>query len=187
MLCQFLKYVVLFFVAAVSFNSYKSYYMRLTSPISNYHPQIVDSRLPGTAKNYRFTVAKICLTNIPSRPALINGYIGALQALKAKHTWTPIINWNIWNDAENTLKVRLYLRPAIISRSGFMRFLSNITCFFTAIKNLTADKEEIIKWLINKYCAGRQTAGENYYQFLIASKRCNTAIKCEFKQHLTVL
>jgi hypothetical protein len=129
------------------------------------------------------------LGNIKNRSSLINGYMGTLQALKAKHTWNPYFKIKYLNDAEKTFKSAITGDPSNIE-IRFMRFSveHNVPGFLGYTKNLVADRTEIIKQIDRKHYASADAAlVKTIITFLIDSKRCTPAEHSILTQHLASL
>lgn len=126
---------------------------------------------------------------IKNRTGLVNGYIGTLQALKAKHTWNPYFKIKYLNDAERTFKGAVTRDPANIE-IRFMRFSveHNVPGFLGYTKNLVADRTEIIKQIDRKHYSSADTAlVKTIITFLIDSKRCTPTENRNLSQHLATL
>ena len=129
------------------------------------------------------------LGNIKDRSSLINGYMGTLQALKAKHTWNPYYKIKYLNDAEKTFKNAVTGDPSNIE-IRFMRFSveHNVPGFLGYTKNLVTDRTEIIKQIERKHYASADVAlVKTIITFLIDSKRCTPAEHSILTQHLASL
>lgn len=129
------------------------------------------------------------LGNIKNRTSLINGYMGTLQALKAKHTWNPYYKVKYLNDAEKTFKNAVTGDPSNIE-IRFMRFSveHNVPGFLGYTKNLVADRTEIIKQIEHKHYSSADVAlVKTIITFLIDSKRCTPAEHTILTQHLASL
>lgn len=129
------------------------------------------------------------LDGLKNRTSLISGYIGTLQALKAKHTWNPYFKIKYLNDAEKTYKAAVTGDPSNIE-IRFMRFSveHNVPGFLGYTKNLVADRTEIIKQIDRKhYSSADAVLVKTIITFLIDSKRCTTAEHENLKQHLASL
>jgi hypothetical protein len=129
------------------------------------------------------------LGNIKNRSSLINGYMGTLQALKAKHTWNPYYKIKYLNDAEKTFKIAVTGDPTNIE-IRFMRFSveHNVPGFLGYTKNLVADRIEIIKQIERAHYASADAAlVKTIITFLIDSKRCTPAEQQTLTQHLASL
>jgi hypothetical protein len=126
---------------------------------------------------------------VKDRSALLNGYIGTLQALKAKHAWNPYFKIKHLNDSKSTFEAAVKRDPHNIE-IRFMRFSieHNVPGFLGFNKNLVADKEEIIKQVDKKYYAqADKQLVKTIITFLIESKRCTPAESTSLKQHLAAL
>ncbi|MDB5128754.1 hypothetical protein [Mucilaginibacter sp.] len=129
------------------------------------------------------------LSAIKNRPALINGYIATLEALKAKHTWNPYYKIKYLNNAEKTFKSAVTGDPHNIE-IRFMRFSveHNVPGFLGYTKNLIADREEIITQLDRKHYSSADAAlVKTIITFLLDSKRCTPAEQSKLSQHLASL
>nr|WP_157536179.1 hypothetical protein [Mucilaginibacter sp. L294] len=129
------------------------------------------------------------LGSIKNRTALVTGYIGTLQALKAKHTWNPYYKIKYLNDAEKTFKNAVTNDPSNIE-IRFMRFSveHNVPGFLGYTKNLEADRTEIIKQISrNHYASADAALVKTIITFLIDSKRCTSAEHNALTQHLASL
>ncbi|NCD71371.1 hypothetical protein [Mucilaginibacter agri] len=113
----------------------------------------------------------------PQRTGVINAYRGALEALKAKHAWNPYYKIKYLNDAEDTFKQAVTQDPHNIE-IRFMRFSveHNVPGFLGYTKNLTADKEEMIRQVESKnYGTADQPLVIALIKFMLASKQCTSA------------
>ena len=126
---------------------------------------------------------------LKNRSALLNGYMGALQALKAKHAWNPYFKIKHLNDSKSTFEAAVKRDPHNIE-IRFMRFSieHNVPGFLGFNKNLVADREEIIKQVDKKfYAQADKPLVKAIILFLIESKRCTPAESTNLKQHLAAL
>jgi helix-turn-helix protein len=129
------------------------------------------------------------LGSIKNRTSLINGYMGTLQALKAKHTWNPYYKIKYLNNAEKTFKNAVTGDPSNIE-IRFMRFSveHNVPGFLGYTKNLVDDRTEIIKQIGRKHYSSADAAlVKTIITFLIDSKRCTPAEHSALTQHLASL
>jgi hypothetical protein len=129
------------------------------------------------------------LVAIKKPTGLITGYLGTLQALKAKHTWNPYYKVKYLNDAEKSFKHALTGDPTNIE-IRFMRFSveHNVPGFLGYTKNLAADRTEIIKQIQRQHYASADAAlVKTIINFLIDSKRCTPAEHSILTQHLASL
>lgn len=120
---------------------------------------------------------------------LITGYIGTLEALKAKHAWNPYFKIKYLNDAEKSFKGAVTTDPFNIE-IRFMRFSveHNVPGFLGYNKNLVADRTEIIKQLDRRHYSSADIAlVKTIINFLIDSKRCTPAEHANLTQHLASL
>ncbi len=129
------------------------------------------------------------LSALKNRPAIINGYIGTLEALKAKHAWNPYYKIKHLNNSEKTFKGAVAADPHNIE-IRFMRFSieHNVPKFLGYTKNLVDDKLEMIKQIDAKYYASADNKlVKTIIRFLLDSKRCTTAEQKNLTQHLAAL
>ncbi|MFD0795006.1 hypothetical protein ACFQZX_15395 [Mucilaginibacter litoreus] len=129
------------------------------------------------------------LTSIKDRHPLINGYIGTLQALKAKHAWNPYYKIKHLNDSEKTFKEAVSHDPHNIE-IRFMRFSieHNVPGFLGFNKNLVTDRQEMVRQIENKnYSSADKALVKTIIDFLIESKRCTPAENNMLKQTLSAL
>jgi hypothetical protein len=124
-----------------------------------------------------------------NRTSLINGYMAALEALKAKHTWNPYFKVKYLSDAEKSFKNAVANDPHNIE-IRFMRFSveHNVPGFLGYNKNLDADRVEMIRQLDKKnYALADDSLVKTIITFLIDSKRCSPAEQHNLNQHLAAL
>ncbi len=129
------------------------------------------------------------LENMKERSALLNGYIGTLEALKAKHAWNPYFKVKYLNSSEKTF-VKAVTRDPHNIEIRFMRFSieHNVPGFLGYNKNLTSDRIEIIKQLDKQYYAqADKPLVKTIISFLIASERCTPTESTDLKKHLAAL
>jgi hypothetical protein len=114
------------------------------------------------------------LESIPSKSALLLGYQGTLQALKAKHAWNP------YNKVKYVSKSLKTMQQAINQDEEnmeirFMRFsIEYYTPSFLGFsKNLDKDQKEIVKHYQNNNFGQTDAALiKNIAKFMIDTKRC---------------
>lgn len=129
------------------------------------------------------------LTAIKNRPALIDGYIGTLEALKAKHAWNPYYKIKYLNDCEKTFTGAVTADPHNIE-IRFMRFSieHNVPKFLGYTKNLTDDREEMVKQIDAKnYSSADKALLKTIIKFILDSKRCTAEEQKGLNQHLAAL
>jgi hypothetical protein len=157
-----------------------------------YEPNLhVIRKLLITALNSKKTTDSLYnnLNAVKNKSALINGYMGTLQALKAKHAWNPYFKIKHLNDCQKTFTDAVQRDPHNIE-IRFMRFSieHNVPGFLGFNKNLTADREEIIKQVDNKHYAQADKAlVKTIITFLLNSQRCTPAENTDLKKHLAAL
>jgi hypothetical protein len=126
---------------------------------------------------------------LKNRSSLINGYMGTLQALKAKHAWNPYFKIKYLNDSEKTFKGAVTNDPHNIE-IRFMRFSieHNVPKFLGYTKNLETDRLEMIKQIDSKnYASADKQLVKTIINFLIESKRCTPAEHKNLTRHLAAL
>jgi hypothetical protein len=129
------------------------------------------------------------LGEIKERSALINAYMGTLEALKAKHAWNPYNKFKYLNDCEKTFKSAVTADPHNIE-IRFMRFSieHNVPKFLGYTKNLVADRLEMVKQIDAKYYASADKAlVKTIIKFMLESKRCTADEQKRLHQHLASL
>ncbi len=112
---------------------------------------------------------------IQPRSGLITGYMGALEALKAKHTWNPYYKIKYLNNAEDSFKQAVAQDPHNIE-IRFMRFSveHNVPGFLGYNKNITTDKQEMIRQLeLKNYGTADKELIISVIKFMLDSKQCN--------------
>jgi len=124
-----------------------------------------------------------------NKTPLITGYMGTLQALKAKHSWNPYNKIKYIKNCEKTFQMAVHQDPHNIE-IRFMRFSveHNVPSFLGYNKNLGADKAEIIRQLDKGFYAQADTQlVRTIIKFLLDSKRCTAAETRNLNQHLAAL
>ncbi|MBK0378162.1 hypothetical protein [Mucilaginibacter segetis] len=129
------------------------------------------------------------LNSMQIKSALIIGYIGTLEALKAKHTWNPYYKLKYLNDAEKSFQKAITEAPHNIE-IRFMRYSveHNVPNFLGYNKNLKADREEIIHQIDKRnYGSADNELVKTIITFLIDSERCTPTENKILNQHLAAL
>ncbi|TFF40698.1 hypothetical protein [Mucilaginibacter psychrotolerans] len=129
------------------------------------------------------------LGEIKERSALINAYMGTLEALKAKHAWNPYNKFKYLNDCEKTFKSAVTADPHNIE-IRFMRFSieHNVPKFLGYNKNLVVDRLEMVKQIDAKYYASAdKVLVKTIIKFMLESKRCTADEQKRLHQHLAAL
>jgi hypothetical protein len=88
---------------------------------------------------------------LPNKSPLIMGYIGTLQALKAKHHWNPYFKLKYVKDAQKTFAKAIAADPHNME-IRFLRFSvdSKLPKLLGYNKNMEADRNEILAQLAKK-------------------------------------
>ncbi|WP_245129206.1 hypothetical protein [Mucilaginibacter straminoryzae] len=129
------------------------------------------------------------LTASKNKTPVIVGYIGALEALKAKYTWNPYFKLKYLNTAEDHFEKAVAQDPDNIE-IRFMRFSveHHVPSFLGYNKNLQADKHVIINQIErNNYHAADKALVVTVMKFLIDSDRCTAGEKELLNKHLSAL
>lgn len=132
--------------------------------------QAIDSK-PTTDSLYK------SLNLMPQRSGLLNGYRGALEALKAKHAWNPYFKIKYLNNCEDTFKGAVAQDPHNIE-IRFMRFSveHNVPGFLGYTKNLSIDKQEMIRQIeLKNYGTADKELVLIVIKFMLDSKQCTPA------------
>ncbi|WP_052266483.1 hypothetical protein [Pedobacter kyungheensis] len=126
------------------------------------------------------------LDKLPNKTALITGYTGTLQALKAKHSWNPYNKIKFVSRSLKTMQKAIDMDKENME-IRFMRFSIEFytPSFLGFSKDLATDKKEIVKHYQNENfgMADRELV-RNVAKFMIDSKRCTAAEINVFKKHL---
>ncbi|WP_183563075.1 hypothetical protein [Mucilaginibacter sp. SP1R1] len=126
---------------------------------------------------------------VKDRSGLIDGYMAALQSLKAKHSWNPYFKIKYLKDAEKTFKKAVAADPHNIE-IRFMRFSveHNVPGFLGFNKELAIDSEEIISQIDKRnYGTADKPLTIEIIRFLLDSKRCTPVQNDNLNQHLAAL
>ncbi|WCT11287.1 hypothetical protein [Mucilaginibacter jinjuensis] len=114
------------------------------------------------------------LEMIQQRSGLLNGYMGALEALKAKHAWNPYFKIKYLSNCEDTFKEAVAQDPHNIE-IRFMRFSveHNVPGFLGYTKNLAVDKQEMIHQIeLKNYGTADKELVITVIKFMLDSKHC---------------
>lgn len=117
------------------------------------------------------------LDRLPAKTALTTAYMGALDALKAKHSWNPYNKIKYLNTSEKLMQKAVSADPHNIEIL-FMRFSiqHNVPGFLGFNKDLVNDREAMITQLNHKnYGTADRELTISIIKFLIDSKRCTLA------------
>jgi hypothetical protein len=126
------------------------------------------------------------LNKLPDKTALILGYTGTLEALKAKHSWNPYNKIKYVNQSLKTLQKAIDMDKENLE-IRFMRFSIEFytPSFLGFSKDLAQDKKEIVKHYQNENfgLADRELI-KNVAKFMIESKKCSSAEVKILTKHL---
>lgn len=114
---------------------------------------------------------------LPNKNALMIGYEGTLEALKAKHAWNPYHKIKYVSRSIKTMQLAINKDPENLE-IRFMRFsIQHFTPGFLGFsKNLNEDRREIVKHYQNHTFADADEAlVKNIAKFMIESKRCSAS------------
>jgi hypothetical protein len=140
-------------------------------------PNMMRQQLIVALKNSKVTDSLYNeLNNTQHKSALMLGYLGTVQALKAVHAWNPFTKIKYLNAAEKTYKSAVDADPHNIE-IRFMRFSveHHVPGFLGYNKNLDTDRKAIIAQLKKgNYHSNDKVFIKTVVQFLLDSKRCTT-------------
>ncbi|KQM74824.1 hypothetical protein ASE74_02260 [Pedobacter sp. Leaf216] len=126
------------------------------------------------------------LNKLPNKTALITGYTGTLEALKAKHSWNPYNKIKYVGSSLKTLQKAIDMDKENME-IRFMRFSIEFytPSFLGFSKDLAVDKKEIVKHYQNEnFGLADQDLVKNVAKFMIDSKKCTPAEVKILKKHL---
>ncbi|OCX51094.1 hypothetical protein BEL04_20485 [Mucilaginibacter sp. PPCGB 2223] len=129
------------------------------------------------------------LDKMPNKPPVYVAYLGILDGLKAKHSWNPYSKLKYLGAAEKVLKQAVDADPHNIE-IRFLRFSieHNAPGFLGYNKNLTADKDEMIRQLnAQNYGTANKPLTIQLIKFLIDSKQCSPAEIETLHKHLAAI
>ena len=117
------------------------------------------------------------LNALPHKTALITGYSGTLEALKAKHSWNPYNKIKYLKRSLKTMQTAINMDKENME-IRFMRFsIEHFTPSFLGFsKDLDVDRKEIVKhYQNNNFGLADDALIKNVAKFMIDSKRCTAA------------
>ncbi|MGM9477753.1 hypothetical protein ACS5PU_15070 [Pedobacter sp. GSP4] len=126
------------------------------------------------------------LNKLPNKTALITGYTGTLEALKAKHSWNPYNKIKFVSRSLKTMKKAIEMDKENME-IRFMRFSIEFytPSFLGFSQDLAEDKKEIVKHYQNgNFGLADDELVRNVAKFMINSKRCTEAEIKILKKHL---
>lgn len=125
------------------------------------------------------------LTKLPNKTALTYGYLGTIEALKAKHAWNPYNKVKYVNRSLKTMQKAIDLDKENMELR-FMRFsIEHFTPSFLGLsKELAIDRKEIVKHYQNHHFGHADTELiKNVAKFMVESKRCTAEEIKLFKKY----
>lgn len=129
------------------------------------------------------------LDGLHQKTPLTTAYLGALDALKAKHTWNPYFKIKYLSLSEKLMQQAVDQEPHNIEIL-FMRFSiqHNVPGFLGYAKNLATDREEMITQLSRKnYGTADRELTISIIKFLIDSRRCTAQENDKLDRQLAAL
>ncbi len=125
----------------------------------------------------------------PYKPALIRGYIGALQALMAKHSWNPYVKLKQIAEAEKSFVKAINAEPDNLELR-FLRFSVEYKTpkFLGYSKNLATDRQQLLTLLAKQqYAAEDKDFIAVVINFMLQTNGHTEAEKAELNQYLVAL
>ena len=127
------------------------------------------------------------LIAIPVKSPVIVGYIGTLQALKAKHTWNPYSKMKQVANAEKTFEKAIKADPHNLE----LRYLRysvehNLPKILGQSKNMDADKQEMLKQIAQHTTEDRELV-INVINYLLQNGDHTVAEKTDLHKQLAAL
>ncbi|WP_421941327.1 hypothetical protein [Pedobacter sp.] len=136
---------------------------------------VLKSDMVKAVENSRLTDSLFSrLDRLPNKTALITGYLGTLEALKAKHAWNPYNKIKYVSRSLKTMKKAIAMDKENME-IRFMRFsIEHFTPSFLGFsKDLDVDRKEIVKHYQNhNFGLADETLVKNVAKFMVESKRC---------------
>ena len=126
------------------------------------------------------------LDHLNNKTPLIVAYMGALDALKAKHSWNPYSKIKSLSQASQLMQKAIDNDPHNIE-IRFMRFSvqHNVPAWLGYSKNLDADRDEILQQLgLKNYGTADVELTHSIIRFSIDSKRCSSSQNVKLRQYL---
>jgi len=126
------------------------------------------------------------LNKLSNKTALVTGYTGTLEALKAKHSWNPYTKVKFVGRSLKTMKKAIDMDKQNME-IRFMRFsIEHFTPSFLGFsKDLNVDRKEIVKHFQNDNFGGTdKELVKNVAKFMIDSKRCTAEEIKILQKHL---
>lgn len=117
------------------------------------------------------------LQSMQQKDAVITGYIGTLQALRAKHAWNPYYKVSYLDQASKTLDKAVKLDPRNIE-IRFLRYTVEyfVPPFLGYSKHVAEDRKILIQEISNKnFNSADIEVIKNVVNFLIEKAECSDA------------
>ncbi len=163
--------------------------VQITSAQTPDHKKALRQQLMHAVNNSKTTDSLYnSLATLTNKSPLITGYIGTLQALKAKHHWNPYYKIKYVRDAEKTFAKAVTAEPHDIE-IRFLRYSveHNLPKFLGYSKNMKADRDEMLSLLNKHYPADEKQMVITIINYLLeADKSTNTENNYLTKQLATL-
>jgi len=155
--------------------------------LSNQEIAVLKTNMVKAVENAKLTDSLFTsLSKLPNKTALVTGYIGTLEALKAKHSWNPYNKIKYLGRSLKTMQKAIDMDKENME-IRFMRFSIEFftPSFLGFSKDLAQDKKEIIKHYQNgNFGLADAELVKNVAKFMIDSKKCNAAEVKILKKYL---
>ena len=155
--------------------------------LSTQEIEVLKTNLVKAVENAKLTDSLFTkLNKVPNKTALVMGYLGTLEALKAKHSWNPYNKIKYVSQSLKTMQKAIDLDKENME-IRFMRFSIEFytPSFLGLSKDLAQDKKEIIKHYQNgNFGLADAELVKNVAKFMIDSKKCSSAEVKILTKHL---
>ncbi|RBQ03665.1 hypothetical protein [Pedobacter miscanthi] len=155
--------------------------------LSTHEIAVLKTNMVKAVENAKLTDSLFTkLDRLPNKTALITGYTGTLEALKAKHSWNPYNKIKYVSRSLKTMQKAIDMDKENME-IRFMRFSIEFytPSFLGFSKDLAADKKEIIKHYQNEnFGLADNELVKNVAKFMIDSKKCTPAEIKILNKHL---
>ncbi|WP_293788759.1 hypothetical protein [uncultured Pedobacter sp.] len=146
--------------------------------LSNQEIAVLKTNMVKAVENSKLTDSLYAkLNKLPNKTALVTGYLGTLEALKAKHSWNPYNKIKYVSQSLKTMQKAIDMDGENME-IRFMRFSIEFytPSFLGFSKDLAQDKKEIIKHYQNgNFGLADAELVKNVAKFMIDSKKCSAA------------
>ncbi|WP_307532817.1 hypothetical protein [Pedobacter sp. W3I1] len=171
--------IIFFLLFAVSHITY--------AQLSTQEIAILKTNMIKAVENSKLTDSLFTqLNKLPNKTALITGYTGTLEALKAKHSWNPYNKIKFVGQSLKTMQKAIDMDKENLE-IRFMRFSIEFytPSFLGFSKDLAQDKKEIIKhYQHGNFGLADRELIKNVAKFMIDSKKCSPAEVKILTKHL---